>query len=109
MQQLALHRDLRGRAAPLPYARPLADAAAQVVQLGPAHVAASRHLDPLDLGRVQRERALDADTERLLADGEGLARAMTLALDHHAFEHLRAAPRPLDHLEVHAQPVTGVE
>ena len=57
----------------------LADAAAQVVELGPAHVAAGDDLEPLDLRRVQRERPLDADAERLLADGEGLARAAALS------------------------------
>ena len=58
----------------------LADPAAQVVELGPAHVAARGDLEFLDLRRVQRERPLDADAEGLLADGEGLARAGALPL-----------------------------
>ena len=56
----------------------LADAAAQVVELRPADVAAGDDLELLDLRRVDRERALDADAERLLANGEGLARAGAL-------------------------------
>ena len=55
-------------------ARLLADLAAQVVELRAVDVADRLHLDLLDLGRVQRERPLHADAERLLADGERLAR-----------------------------------
>src|SRR5256885_12589289 len=44
-------------------AGPAADATAQVVELRAPHVAAARNLDPLDLGRVDRKRALDADPE----------------------------------------------
>ncbi len=51
-------------------------------------------------GRVHREHALHADAEGLLAHGERLARAVALALDHDALEHLHAAARALDHLEV---------
>ena len=57
-------------------------------------------LDALDLGRVHGEHALDADAEGLLAHGEGLAYAMPLALDHDALEHLNAAARALDDLEM---------
>src|SRR5215213_1678769 len=66
---------LRAGVAPLPHPRALADAAAQVVQLGAPHVAACGDLDALNLRRVQRERALHADAEGLLAHGEGLAHA----------------------------------
>jgi hypothetical protein len=58
---------------------------------------------------VNRERALDADPERLLADGERLARAASLAADDDALEHLRAATVALDNLKVDADPVTRVE
>src|SRR5215212_3928731 len=83
VQQPRLHDLLRlpGVAA-LAHAGALADATAQVVELGPAHVAAGGDLDALDLRRVQRERALHADAEGLLAHGEGLADALALALDH---------------------------
>ena len=74
----------------------LADPAAQVVELGPAHVAAGGDLEFLDLRRVQRERPLDADAEGLLADGEGLARARALALEDDALEDLGAAAAALD-------------
>ena len=56
---------------------------------------------------MQRERSLDADAKRLLADREGLARAVALALDHDALEDLRAPARSLDHLEVDAQAVAA--
>ncbi len=109
VQQAGLDRRLGADVAALAHAGRLADAVAQVVQLGAAHVAAGGDLDPLDLRRVQRERALDADAEGLLADGEGLARALSLALDRNAFEDLRAPPGALDHDEVNAQTIAGAE
>jgi hypothetical protein len=87
----------------------LADAAAEVVQLRAVDVADRADLDPLDLRRVQRERALDADTERLLPDGERLADAGALALDHDPLEHLDAAALALDHLEMDAHGVPRLE
>src|SRR3954451_16053350 len=110
VQQPGLHDLLRlpGVAA-LAHPGALADAAAQVVELRPAHVAAGRDLDALDLRRVQRERALHADAEGLLAHREGLAHALALALDDNALEDLRASARALDDLEVHLQAVAGLE
>jgi hypothetical protein len=58
---------------------------------------------------VERERPLDTDTERLLADGERLANAGPLALDDDALEDLDAAALTLDHLEVDAHRVAGLE
>jgi hypothetical protein len=55
------------------------------------------------------KRPLDADAKRLLADGEGLPRAGPATRDHDALEHLRPAPRALDHLEVNPHPVPGGE
>src|SRR5262249_39100640 len=90
-------------------ARGLPDAVAEVVQLGPAHITASSDLDALDLRRVQRERALYTDAERLLADGERLADAVALALDHDALEHLGPLARSLDDLEMDLHAVAGLE
>ena len=95
--------------APLGDAGRLADPAAQVVELGPAHVAAGGDLEFLDLRRVQRERPLDADAEGLLADGEGLTRARALALEDDSLEDLGAAAVALDHLEVDAHAIARVE
>src|SRR3954447_17496222 len=83
VQDAALDHFLGTGVAALADAGALADTAAQVVQLGAPHIAAGRDLDPLDLGRVQRERALDTHAEGLLANGEGLADALALTLDHH--------------------------
>jgi hypothetical protein len=58
---------------------------------------------------MERERALDADAERLLADREGLPHAGALALDDDALEDLDAAALSLDHLEVDANRVAGLE
>ena len=61
------------RLAELADASLLADLAAQVVELRAVDVADLHDLDLVDLRRVQRERPLDADAERVLADGERLA------------------------------------
>src|SRR5712691_8713681 len=69
-----------------PHARLLSHFLAQVVQLRAAHVADLHDLDALDLRRVERERALDADAERLLPHRERLADTGALALDDGAFD-----------------------
>ena len=106
---LGEQRRLRARVLALADARAAADAAAQVVELRAPDVAAAGDLDPLDLRRVDRERPLDADAERLLADGERLADAGALALEHRALEHLRTAAGALDDLEVDLDAVPRVE
>jgi len=58
---------------------------------------------------VDRERPLDADAERLLTDGEGLAHAGALALDDDPLEGLGAPALPLDHLKEHTHGVAGLE
>ena len=55
------------------------------------------------------ERPLDPDAERLLADGERLACARALPLDHDPFEDLHAPARALDHLKMHADGVARLE
>ena len=109
MQQTGLDDLLRADVAALAHAGALADAAAQVVELGAPDVTAGGDLDPLDLRRVHGERALHADAERVLADREGLAHALALALDHDALEDLGAPAAALDDLEVDAYAVTGLE
>src|SRR4051794_1286781 len=97
--RLALLLDLGGLAAEL----------AQVVQLGPADVAAGDDLDPLDDRGVHREGALHSDAEADLADGEGLADPTALAPDHDALEDLDAGAVALDHADVHLHGVAGTE
>src|SRR5215210_5105214 len=110
VQEAGLDDLLRlARVATLAHTRALADAAAQVVELGAAHVAAGGDLDALDLRRVQRERALDAHAEGLLAHGERLADTFALALDDDALEDLGSTARALDHLEVDADAVARLE
>ena len=58
---------------------------------------------------MNRERPLDADSEGLLTDGERLADAGALALDDDALEDLDAAALSLDHLEMDAHRVSGLE
>src|SRR5205814_979916 len=78
----------------------LADLAAQVVQLRAIHVADLHDLELVDLRRVERERALDAHAEGVLADREGLTRTGALALDDDPLEHLDPLARTLDDAEV---------
>ena len=87
----------------------LAHAVAQVVELGAADVTLEGALDLLDLRRVERERALHAHPEALLAHREGLAGGRALALDHSALEHLHPAALALDDLEMHAHGVARTE
>src|SRR5262249_46610332 len=87
----------------------LAHLAAQVIELRAVDVADRPHLDLVDLGRVERERPLDADAEGTLTDGEGLADAGALALDHDALEHLDPPAGALDHAEMDAHRVAGLE
>jgi hypothetical protein len=55
------------------------------------------------------ERALDADAEADLADGERLLQAGALATDHDALEQLGALAGALDDADVHLERVTRVE
>src|SRR5665811_1445748 len=87
----------------------LADLVAEVVELGPVHVADGQDLELIDLGRVHGEGTLDSHAERLLAHREGLADAFTLALDADALEHLDPLAHTLDDLEVHLHRVPGLE
>src|SRR5262245_55018883 len=74
---------------------------AQVVELGAADITHGDRLDRLHDRAVHRERALDADAEADLADGERLAQSVALAADHHALEDLDALAGALDDADVH--------
>src|SRR5690606_19186890 len=89
--------------------RLLAAQRAQVVQLGATHVTARHDRDRLDGRRVHGERALDADAEADLADGERLADPAALAGDDDALERLDAGAVALDDLDVDLERVTGTE
>src|SRR5688572_7718842 len=112
----AVHRNL-GAAAPISGSEfalladlgGLADAIAEVVQLGAADVAA---LDDLDLRHrrgVERERALDADAVAQLAHRVRLLQAAALTPDHVALEDLNPLLAALDHSDVDLELVTGKE
>ena len=58
---------------------------------------------------MQREGALDAHPEGLLADGERLARAGPLPLDHDPLEDLDPRALALDHLEMDTHGVSRLE
>ena len=58
---------------------------------------------------MQRERTLDADTKRLLADREGLACAVAMALDADALKDLNALAVALNHAEMDLDGVPSFE
>src|ERR1700736_5533821 len=78
----------------------LAAQAAQVIELGAAHLAAAHHLDRIDHRRIEREHALDALAVGDLAHGEVLVEARAGAADADALIGLHAAALALDHLDV---------
>jgi hypothetical protein len=57
---------------------------------------------------MQREGALDANAKRLLAHGEGLARARALPPQDDSLEDLGAAATALDDLEVNADAIARI-
>ena len=84
----------------------------QVAQIVDACAAYDTHLvqlDFLDVGRVERENALDAHAVRNLADGEHLGLAGTLDLDYDTTETLKALLAALDDFVGHGDSVTGLE
>src|SRR5690606_39571283 len=68
----------------------LAAPVAQVIELGPADLAALQHLDAVDVGAEHRKDALDALAIGDLADREALGNAGPGACDHDALVGLQA-------------------
>src|SRR5262249_2387571 len=85
---------------PLGDARRLAAAAAQVIELGAAHLAAAHDLDRVDHRRIERKHALHALAIRNLAHGEIFVEPVAGAADAHALVGLHAGALALDHLDV---------
>src|ERR687889_2759660 len=74
----------------LPDAGRLAAQRAEIIQLRAAHPSPANQLDRGDRGTVNRKQALDADSSRDLADGEGLADAGAPLGDDQPLECLKA-------------------
>src|SRR5262249_34890128 len=83
--------------------------AAQVIELGAAHLAAAHDLDRVDHRRIERKHALDPFAVRNLAHGEVLVEPAAGAADAHALIGLHAAAVTLDHLDVDHHGVAGRE
>ena len=90
-------------------ARRLAAQAAQVIELGAAHLAAAHQLDRVDHRRVEREHALDALAVGNLADREVLLDAAAGAADADALVGLDAGALAFDHLDVDDHGVARLE
>ena len=87
----------------------LALQAAQVIQLGPAHLARAHHVDVIDHLRMDREDALHSLAEADLANRDGLAQAGIVAGDQRSFESLEALFVAFLDLDVDPQGVAGPE
>src|SRR3954462_11034652 len=81
-------------------ARLLAAQAAQIIELGAAHLAAAHDLDRVHHRRIQREHALHALAVGNLAYREALVDAGRRARDAHARIGLQPRALALDHLHV---------
>ena len=94
---------------PLDDTGPLAGAAAQIIELGPADLAAADNLDRFDARAVERKDALDALAVRQLAHGEGRVEAGIAPRDAHALERLDPLAVALDDPDVDPHGVAGAE
>ena len=89
--------------------RSLANLLAQVVQLCATNVATTNDFNLVNLRRMNREGALDADREADLTDGERLAAGVTMTADDVTLEHLNALAVTLDDAVMDLDVVANVE
>jgi hypothetical protein len=97
------------RVAPLGDARCLAAQATQVIEFGPAHLAAAHDLDAFNQRRVNREHALHPLAIGDLAHGEAFLQAVAAARDAHALKRLNALAVALDDAHIHAHRIARLE
>jgi len=90
-------------------ARGLSAPAAQIVELGAAHLAAANDLDRIDHRRVKRKDALDAFAVGNLAHREVLVQPRSGAADAHAFVGLHTGAVAFDDLDVDDQRIPRLE
>ena len=81
----------------------------QVVQLRATNLTARQNIDLVNVWGVHWEGTLHTNTEGNLTDGEGLADAGVLTLDHNTTENLHTGLGALDDLDVNVEGVTGAE
>src|SRR3546814_14272538 len=89
--------------------RRFASAAAKIVKLRTTHGTLADDGNAVDVGRIEREHALDTFAERHLAHGEVGAHALVRAGDAHAFELLHTGAFAFDHLHADFQRVRSEE
>src|ERR1700679_84535 len=94
---------------PLDDARGFSAEATQIIELGPAHLAAAHDHDRVDHRRIKRKDALDAFAVGNLAHGEVLVEARAGAADADAFIGLDTAAFALDDLDVADEGVPRLE
>src|SRR5262249_43482691 len=87
----------------------LAAQAAQIIELGPADLAAADDFDRVDQRRIDREDALDALAIGDLADREAFLKAAAVAADADAFIGLDAFAGAFDHLDIDTNRVARAE
>lgn len=89
--------------------RRFAAATTQIIELRTTHGALADDFDAVDVGRIEREHAFHAFTERNLANGEVRSHALVRTRDAHAFVILDTGAIAFDHLHADFQRVTGPE
>src|SRR5690606_12125890 len=82
---------------------------AQVIQLGPADLAAGDHFQLVDYGRMDGESTLHPYAGSDAAHGEGLRQAAALPGDDRTLEHLDPLPVAFPYLDVDPDGVAGLE
>src|SRR3546814_11720915 len=97
------------RSAHLRNTRRFASAAAKIVKLRTTHGTLADDGNDVDVGRIEREHALDTFAERHLEHGEVGAHALVRAGDAHAFEILHTGAFAFDHLNADFQRDVGTE
>src|SRR4029077_929684 len=105
----ALLARLGGVILPLDDAGGLAAAAAQIIELGAAHLAAAHDLDGIDHRRIEREHALDAFAVGDFPHREILVQAGAGAADADALIGLHAALFAFDDLDVDDDRIARLE
>src|SRR5262249_38395072 len=90
-------------------ARRLAAPAAQIIELGAPHLAATDDLDRIDHWRIQRKHPLDAFAVRNLSYSKVLVDAGAGPADAHAFIGLHAGALAFDDLDIDDERVARLE
>jgi hypothetical protein len=83
--------------------------ASKIIELGPPHLTAPNHIDPVQHAGVKRKYPLDAYTKARFSDGYGLPNSRVFSGDYNSFKDLDSFLITLFDLYVYANRVTGLK